>query len=89
LGELIPIVLFLVLGAVGMSYSPLGRALARRIGGEKATAEETPTLAEFEELREELGSVRHQLGEVQERVDFAERLLAQARAKGQLGEGGS
>jgi uncharacterized membrane protein len=71
-----------------MSYSPLGRALARRIGGEKATAEETPTLAEVEELREELGSVRHQLDEVHERLDFAERLLAQAREKGQLGPGG-
>jgi uncharacterized membrane protein len=70
-----------------MSYSPLGRALARRIGGEKATAEETSTLAEVEELREELGSVRHQLGEVQERVDFAERLLAQVRAK-EIGPGG-
>jgi hypothetical protein len=70
-----------------MSYSPLGRALARRVAGEKPTPEETPTLAEVEELRDELGSVRHQLGEVQERVDFAERLLAQVRAK-ELGPGG-
>jgi len=31
--------------------------------------------------------VRHQLGEVQERVDFAERLLAQVRAK-EIGPGG-
>jgi len=62
-----------VIGAVGMSYSPLGRALARRVAGEKAAAEETPMLAEVEELREELGSVRHQLDEVHERLDFAER----------------
>jgi len=76
-----------VLGAVGMSFSPLGRALARRVAGEKLTPEETPTLAEVEELREELGSVRHQLDEVHERLDFAERLLAQVRAK-ELGPGG-
>ena len=76
-----------MLGAVGMSFSPLGRALARRVAGEKLTPEETPTLAEVEELREELGSVRHQLDEVHERLDFAERLLAQVRAK-ELGPGG-
>ena len=79
--------MFLMLGGVGMSFSPLGKALARRVAGEKATAEETPTLAEVEELREELGSVRHQLDEVHERLDFAERLLAQVRAK-ELGPGG-
>jgi hypothetical protein len=61
--------------------------IGRRIAGERTTAEDTPTLAEVEDLREELGSVRHQLGEVQERVDFAERLLAQVRAK-ELGPGG-
>jgi hypothetical protein len=81
--------MFLMLGGVGMSFSPLGRALARRIGGEKAAAEETPTLAEVEDLRDELGSVRQQLDEVHERLDFAERLLAQVRDKGQLGPGGS
>jgi len=80
--------MFLMLGGVGMSYSPLGKALARRVAGEKATPEETPTLAEVEELREELVSVRHQLDEVHERLDFAERLLAQVRAK-ELGPGGS
>ena len=89
MGELIPIVLFLVIGAVGMSYSPLGRALARRIAGEKATMDEAPILAEVDALREELHGLRQELGDVQERVDFAERRLAQVRAKGQLGEGGS
>jgi hypothetical protein len=87
LGELIPIVLFLMLGAVGMSYSPLGRALARRIAGEKATMEEAPILAEVDVLREELHGLRQELGDVQERVDFAERLLAQVRAK-EVGPGG-
>ena len=87
MGELIPIVLFLMLGAVGMSYSPLGRALARRIAGEKATMEEAPILAEVDVLREELHGLRQELGDVQERVDFAERLLAQVRAK-EVGPGG-
>jgi hypothetical protein len=30
-------------------------------------------------LRDEVGEVRRELGEVQERLDFAERLLSQAR----------
>jgi hypothetical protein len=76
-----------MIGAVGMSYSPIGRALARRVAGEKATMEEAPILAEVDALREELHGLRQELGDVQERVDFAERLLAQVRAK-ELGPGG-
>jgi len=35
--------------------------------------------AELATLRDEVGEVRRELGEVQERLDFAERLLSQAR----------
>jgi hypothetical protein len=35
--------------------------------------------AEIALLREEVREVRHELGEVQERLDFTERLLSQAR----------
>jgi predicted nuclease with TOPRIM domain len=38
--------------------------------------------AELSELREEMGDVRRELSEVQERLDFAERLLASGRAPG-------
>ena len=34
---------------------------------------------EMAALRDEVGEVRRELGEVQERLDFAERLLSQAR----------
>ena len=34
---------------------------------------------EIAALRDEVGEVRRELGEVQERLDFAERLLSQAR----------
>ena len=84
MGELIPITLFLVIGA----FSPLGRAFARRIAGEKPAVEEAPILAEVDALREELHGLRQELGDVQERLDFAERLLSQVRAK-ELGPGGS
>jgi hypothetical protein len=38
--------------------------------------------AELSALREELGDVRRELSEVQERLDFAERLLTSGRAPG-------
>jgi len=86
---MIPIVLFLVLGSVGMSFSPVGRAFARRLSGGKGDGEESAALAEVDALREDVHALQAQLGEVQERLDFTERLLAQARDKGLLGGGGS
>jgi ubiquinone biosynthesis protein UbiJ len=86
---LIPIVLFLVIGAVGMTYSPLGRALARRVGGDKGEHAEGVVLAEVDAVREEVQALRHEVGELQERLDFAERLLAQARDQGKIGPGGA
>jgi hypothetical protein len=84
----VPGVLFGGGALVGISYSPIGRAIARRIGGGKDEASEGQALAEVDALREELQAVRGELGDVQERLDFAERLLAQVREKGQLGAGG-
>lgn len=80
--------MFTMMGLVGLSFSPIGRALARRVAGGKDDAEESAALAEVDALREEVQSLRKELGDVQERLDFAERLLAQAREKGLLGPGG-
>ncbi len=41
--------------------------------------------AEMESLEHELRAVRRDLSETQERLDFAERLLAQSRERKQLG----
>jgi hypothetical protein len=41
--------------------------------------------AEVQALEHELRSVRRDLSETQERLDFAERLLAQSRERKQLG----
>jgi hypothetical protein len=45
----------------------------------RADALDEGTEGEIAALRDEAGEVRRELGEVQERLDFAERLLSQAR----------
>jgi hypothetical protein len=54
-----------------LAFSPIGRALADRIRRKEAVQVEDPG------LREELDQLRQELSELQERMDFAERVLAQ------------
>jgi len=57
--------------AIVLSFSPVGRALADRIRHRELRAPPDP------EMQEELHRLRDELTELQERVDFTERLLAQ------------
>lgn len=59
-----------------LAFSPVGRALADRIRGGPAGPDP--------EVLNELDQMRAELVELQERVDFAERMLAQPGAAGQL-----
>lgn len=91
--ELIPIVLFMMAGLVGIAFSPIGAAIARRIGGNRTDPSELEELrSEIHDLRAELDEMRGRVGQVDElqgRLDFAERLLAQARSQGALPDGGT
>jgi hypothetical protein len=71
---IVPVVLFVSLAAVAIMRGPFGRALADRIAGRTAVPRESDerTLAELDELR-------RRLAEVEERLDFTERLLARER----------
>ena len=71
------------MGLVAIAFSPIGRAIARRIGGEPKSPDQVggEVAAEVEALRDEVGALRNQLDEVHNRLDFAERMLAQAKAK--------
>jgi hypothetical protein len=64
-------IFFLSMAAIFVLRGPFGRALAERISGRAARDD-----GELEELRSAVADLRHELGEVQERLDFAERLLA-------------
>jgi len=73
---------------VAIAFSPLPRAMGNRLMHGKMPAPgagaEDPRV---DDLVDELSATRRHLDELQERVDFTERLLAQAREKGILGPG--
>ncbi len=70
----IPIWFITIGGAAFVLRGPLGRAIADRIGG-RVPAEEIVAQVP-EELYAELDELRARVGELEERVDFSERLLA-------------
>jgi hypothetical protein len=61
-----------------LSLSPVGKALAERIRGQARAAQDPELLAEVDALRAEVS-------ELHERMDFAERLLAQRQEPGKIG----
>jgi hypothetical protein len=73
-----------------LSISPVGRAIADRIrrGGGDLSHELAARIRESQlAMEDELEGLRHELVEVQERLDFAERLLAKQREPEQLAPG--
>jgi hypothetical protein len=62
-----------------LSISPVGKALADRLRGNAPPAHDPELLAEVDALRQELA-------ELQERVDFTERMLS-SQERRELGKG--
>lgn len=84
-GFAIPVGLFSVVGAGIALRGPVGAALAARIEG-RVQGDATPP----EELLAELDELRHRMVELEERQDFAERLLSRSRdAQGGAPPGGA
>jgi hypothetical protein len=65
-----------------LAMSPIGRAIAERIRAHGAVPMQDP------ELLAEVDALRRDVSELQERVDFTERLLAQSQERQQVGRGG-
>jgi hypothetical protein len=63
---------------------PLGKALADRISGK--AAHDPETAGQVEALHADIEEVKHRLSETEDRLDFAERLLAKQRQES-LGPG--
>jgi len=75
-----------------LAISPIGRAVADRIrsGTPGATEDGVRRLQETQQaILDDLDGMRQELTELQERVDFTERLLAQQRDPVRLPEKGS
>ncbi len=80
--SLIPIVaIIFVIGPVsawGFSYTPLGRAIVKRLSGSTNVADDRllELQDELERLHEQMGQQDARFEELHDRLDFAERLLA-------------
>lgn len=81
---LVPISLFLTVGAVLIFRGPLGRAIGERIAGRSRGLEHS---ADAEALRGEVDELRWRLTELEERLDFTERVLARHKQDGRLPPG--
>ena len=64
-----------------LAISPIGKALAERIRHPRVRGAQDP------ELVAEVDALRSEVAELHERVDFAERLLAQRQEPGKIGAG--
>lgn len=82
-------IIALSVSAAFVLRGPVGKALAQWIGGwshneakwieAKMREAGGSSTGEVQQLRSEVDELRGQLGEVQERLDFAERMLAKTR----------
>lgn len=96
---LVPISLFVSVAAAVILRGPLGRALAERISSRGEAMDDairrappwvtgtSPPDPDTQLLSTEVDELRQRLAELEERQDFAERLLARQRERPELGPG--
>lgn len=83
---LIPIIVLGSIGLITFTLTPLGRAIARRIGGQAGSSDLEERVSRLEV---DLDATRHELAESQERLDFTERALTQLKDAPRLPPGPS
>ncbi|MGE0439605.1 MAG: hypothetical protein AB7L66_15610 [Gemmatimonadales bacterium] len=80
-GDVAPVILTsliaLVVGAVLVLRGPVGRAIARRLEGPGAPPSDLE--ARLQDVEARLTAAEDERHEIQNRLDFAERMLASAR----------
>ena len=80
-GDIAPTIMFslfaLITGAVLIFRGPLGRALARRIEGDLGVPQDLE--ARLNDLEARLAAGDQERAELAERLDFAERLVLEAK----------
>jgi transposase-like protein len=79
--------MFLAIGAsaVALLFGPVGSALGRRLAGRHEPEDFSASVEEMRaQVTAEVDDLRNRLVEVEERLDFAERLLAHGEHANQL-----
>jgi hypothetical protein len=71
-----------------VTFGPVGRAVAERLRGKGATGALADIEERFDDQARQINDVHRQLGDLAERQDFTERLIAKGRERGALGGGG-
>ena len=82
--------MFLAIGAAaaGLFFGPIGSAIAQRLSGRRGALDSGAQVEDLgERVTAEMDDLRHRLAEVEERLDFAERLLTQDAPANQLPRG--
>lgn len=77
---------FLAIGAIGLGFTfgPIGAAIARRIAGSARSDKGGEMTGLNAQVTAELDDLRGRLAEVEERLDFAERVLARGGTADQI-----
>jgi hypothetical protein len=81
LEPLVPVALFLSVATVLIFRGPLGKALANRLGGRSRVVRDGD---HTELLEQQLEDVQHRLHDLEERLDFAEGMVARGRDRPQI-----
>jgi hypothetical protein len=84
------IAMFLAIAAaaVALCFGPIGSALAQRLSGRRGAIESQSEIEDLSgRITAEMDDLRHRLAEVEERLDFAERLLTHDAPANQLPRG--
>ena len=69
-------------GAIGLLFGPIGRAVGRLIDGSKRDSD--PMVQELRARVEQLEAERTRIADLEERLDFAERVLTNTEAPARL-----
>lgn len=85
-GFAIPVGILAAVATTVVLLGPVGKALARRIGGTTDSGASAEELDQIHSRLEELESSQARVAELEERLDFTERLLTRARDESQLPE---
>jgi hypothetical protein len=82
---LVAVVMVFGTGMVGLvAFSPIGRAISNAIQKKSGVMLPPEVQDALDDQAARLEALQRQVGELAERQDFTERLIAQARERGQL-----